>query len=166
MINTWNAYFEKWALLQWCYLTEDDDKISSEISSYLVDRTVGHEAKLVSRAVERVVGRYFRSFVDFARSGAVEAERLAPTADAAKMVLSPDVEVYSLLRFPFCGIDFGSGAPFFHMRGYVAEEGLVFLVPSLSGNGSVYAYVNLFRRDMDVFKDCCYSLLAAADGRL
>ncbi|TVU24279.1 hypothetical protein EJB05_26701, partial [Eragrostis curvula] len=67
-------------------------------------------------------------------------------ADAAKMVLSQDVEVYSLLGFAFGNIDFGSGVPFFHTRG-------------------VYAYVNLFRRDMDVFKNCCYSLLAAADSR-
>ncbi|TVT98726.1 hypothetical protein EJB05_55956, partial [Eragrostis curvula] len=88
-------------------------------------------------------------------------EGLVLTADAAKMGLSPDVEVYSLLGFPF-----GSGAPFFHMRGYVAEVGLVFLVPSISGDGRVYAYVNMFRPDMDVFKDCCSSLMAAAAGRL
>ncbi|TVU24296.1 hypothetical protein EJB05_26720, partial [Eragrostis curvula] len=79
--------------------------------------------------VARKGGRHFRSFVDFASSGAVEAEGLAPMADAAKMVLSPDVEVYSLLGFAFGNIDFGSGVPFFHTRGYVAEEGLVFLVP-------------------------------------
>ncbi|TVT98711.1 hypothetical protein EJB05_55940, partial [Eragrostis curvula] len=94
-------------------------------------------------------------------SGAVEQEGLVLTADAAKMGLSPDVEVYSLLGFPF-----GSGAPFFHMRGYVAEVGLVFLVPSISGDGRVYAYVNMFRPDMDVFKDCCSSLMAAAADRL
>ncbi|TVU24293.1 hypothetical protein EJB05_26717, partial [Eragrostis curvula] len=62
---------------------------------------------------------------------------LVPTPDAAKMVLSPDVEVYSLLGFAFRDIDFCSGVPFFHMRGYVTEEGLMFLVPSLSGHGSV-----------------------------
>ncbi|TVU24299.1 hypothetical protein EJB05_26726, partial [Eragrostis curvula] len=132
----------------------------------LLEAPLGHAAELVSRVVVRMDDRYFRSFVDFASSGSVEAERLAPTADAAKMVLSPDVEVYSLLGFPFRDIDFGSGPPFFHMRGYMAEEGLVFLVPSLSGDGSVYAYINLFRRDMDAFKDCCCSLLAAADTRL
>ncbi|TVU24284.1 hypothetical protein EJB05_26706, partial [Eragrostis curvula] len=49
---------------------------------------------------------------------------------------------------------------------YVAEVGLVFLVPSISGDGRVYAYVNMFRPDMDVFKDCCSSLMAAAAGRL
>ncbi|TVU24275.1 hypothetical protein EJB05_26697, partial [Eragrostis curvula] len=132
----------------------------------LLETPLAHAAELVARAVARTDDRYFRSFIDFASSGAVEAERLAPTADAAKMVLSPDVEVYSLLGFAFRNIDFGSGVPVFHMRGYVAEEGLVFLVPSLSGDGSVYAYVNLFRRDIDMFKDCCYSMLTEADSRL
>ncbi|TVU24291.1 hypothetical protein EJB05_26715, partial [Eragrostis curvula] len=93
--------------------------------------------ELASPAVARTDGRYFRSFVDFASSGSVEQEWLVPTPEAAKMVLSSDVEVYSLLGFAFRDIDFGSGVPFFHMRGYVAEEGLVFLVPSLSGHGSV-----------------------------
>ncbi|TVU24295.1 hypothetical protein EJB05_26719, partial [Eragrostis curvula] len=45
--------------------------------------------------VLRVVGRYFRSFVDFASSGAVEEKGLVPTADEAKVVLSPYVEVYT-----------------------------------------------------------------------
>ncbi|KAK3120501.1 hypothetical protein QOZ80_9AG0688750 [Eleusine coracana subsp. coracana] len=112
----------------------------------LAGMPLGHAAELVSRAVARMDERYFRSFIDFASSGAVEEMGLVPKANAAKMVLSPDIEVYSLLGFQFHEIDFGTGTPFFHMRGYVAEEGLVFLVPSFSGDGSIYAYVNLFRR--------------------
>ncbi|TVU24277.1 hypothetical protein EJB05_26699, partial [Eragrostis curvula] len=53
----------------------------------------------------RTDDRYFRSLIDFASSGAVEEEGLVPTADAAKMVLSPDGEA---LGFPFRYIDFGS----------------------------------------------------------
>ncbi|TVU24294.1 hypothetical protein EJB05_26718, partial [Eragrostis curvula] len=113
---------------------------------------LAHAVELVSRAVARTDDRYFRS------SGAVEEEGLVPTADAAKMVLSPDGEA---LGFPFRYIDFGSA----RIRG-VTEEGLVFPVPSLCGDGSVYAYVNLFRRHMDVFRDCYYSLLAAGVSRL
>ncbi|TVU24286.1 hypothetical protein EJB05_26709, partial [Eragrostis curvula] len=139
---------------------------AATVAELAAEKPLGHAADLVARTVERMDGRYFRSFIGFAGSGAVEAEGLAPTADAAKMVLSPGVEVYSLLGFSFRDIDFGSGVPFFHMRGFVAEEGLVFLVPSLSGDGSVYAYVNLFRRDIDMFKDCCYSMLTEADSRL
>lgn len=132
----------------------------------LASRPLQHAVELVSDAVARMDERYFRSFIDFASSGAVE-ERLVPTSDAAKMVLSPDMEVYSMIGFPMSAVDFGAGggATFFHMRSYVAEEGLVFILPSLSGDGSIYAYANLFRRDMDMFKKCCYSL-GTADARL
>jgi len=81
-----------------------------------------------------------------------------PAADAAEMVLSPDIEVDSWLRIPFYDLDFGGGRPCFFMPSYLPVEGLLILVPSGHGDGSVDAYVPLFRRDMDAFKTCCYSL--------
>ncbi|TVU24278.1 hypothetical protein EJB05_26700, partial [Eragrostis curvula] len=75
----------------------------------LTETPLGHAAELASR----VDGRYCWSFINFACSGGVEAKRPAPTADHKKMLLRPDVEVYSLLGFAFCDIDFGSSAPFF-----------------------------------------------------
>ncbi|TVU24300.1 hypothetical protein EJB05_26727, partial [Eragrostis curvula] len=46
----------------------------------LVDRPLGHAAELVSHVVARMDDRYFRSFIDFVRSGRVEAElRRRPT---------------------------------------------------------------------------------------
>ncbi|CAL5068209.1 unnamed protein product [Urochloa decumbens] len=122
-------------------------------------------AELVSRSVARVDGGYFRSFVDFASSGAVEEERLVPAAVAAEKVLSPDVEVDSLLHAAFCDVDFGGGRPFLFMPGYLPNEGSVFIVRSFSGDGGVGAYVPLFSRAMERFKECCYSL-ATADARL
>ncbi|CAN6239716.1 unnamed protein product [Urochloa humidicola] len=124
-------------------------------------------AELVSRAVARVDGGYFRSFVDFARSGAVEEEGLVPAADAAEKVLSPDVEVDSLLHAAFGDVDFGGGgAPFLFMSGYLPNEGSVFIVRSFTGDGGVSAYVPLFSRAMERFKKCCYSMATAADARL
>ncbi|CAL5016559.1 unnamed protein product [Urochloa decumbens] len=122
-------------------------------------------AELVSQAVARVDGGYFRSFVDFAVSGAVEREGLVPAADAAEKVLSPDVEVDSLLHAAFCDVDFGGGRPFLFMPGYLPNEGSVFILWSFSGDGGVSAYVPLFSRAMERFKECCYSL-ATGDARL
>ena len=51
--------------------------------------------ELISEGVARVDDGYFRSFIDFASSGAVEEEGLVPAADLRKTVHSPDVEVYS-----------------------------------------------------------------------
>jgi len=67
----------------------------------LVARPLRHAVELIDREVARVDGAYFGSFVDFAASGAVEAEGLVPAADAAEIVLSPNIEVDSWLRIPF-----------------------------------------------------------------
>ena len=121
--------------------------------------------ELISEGVARVDDGYFRSFIDFASSGAVEEERLVPAADAAETVYSPDVEVDSLLHAPFYDLDFGAGPPFFFMPSYLPVEGSVFIFLSFSGDRSVDAYAPLFRRAMETFNKCCYSL-AMADARL
>ncbi|CAL4979878.1 unnamed protein product [Urochloa decumbens] len=131
----------------------------------LVSKPLAFAAELVSRAVARVDEGYFRSFVDFASSGAVEEEGLVPAADAAETVYSPDVEVDSLLHAPFCDMDFGGGPPFFFMPSYLPVEGSVFIVRSFAGDRSVDAYVPLFGRDMETFNRCCYSL-EMVDARL
>uniref|UniRef100_A0ACD5VDW9 Uncharacterized protein n=1 Tax=Avena sativa TaxID=4498 RepID=A0ACD5VDW9_AVESA len=120
----------------------------------LLARPLQHAAELIRQAVGRIDGAYFKSFVDFASSGAVEEEGLVPTADASEMVLRPDVEVDSWLRIPFCDLDLGGGRPCFFTPSYLPVEGVVILVPCVSGDGSLDAYVPLFSRDMDAFKKC------------
>ncbi|KAF8650870.1 hypothetical protein HU200_063780 [Digitaria exilis] len=130
----------------------------------LVSKPVGHAAGLVSRAVSRVDDSYFRSFIDFASSGAVEAEGLTPAADPARMVHSPDMEVYSLVGIAFNDLDFGTGRPFLRRLSHL-PEGHVVIESSPSGDGGVDALVCLFRRAMDAFEACCYNL-AMGDARL
>ncbi|XBI49863.1 hypothetical protein VPH35_113350 [Triticum aestivum] len=126
----------------------------------LMDMPLRHAAELIGRAVARVDDAYYKSFIDFACSGTVEEERLVPTADAADTVLSPNVEVNSWVRLPFYDLDLGGGRPFLFMPSYVPVEGVAFLVASFAGDGSVDAYVSLFRRDMDAFRNCCASGLS------
>ncbi|GJN25725.1 hypothetical protein PR202_gb13590 [Eleusine coracana subsp. coracana] len=113
--------------------------------------------ELIARAVAEIDDRYFRSFIDFASNEEAVAG-LAPVADAAEAALSPDVEVDSLLGLPAHRVDFGSGPPSLFVPGYIPVEGVVFVVPSFDGDGSVYAYVPLFRRAVDAFNNCCYVL--------
>jgi len=124
----------------------------------LVAKPLQHAVGLINREVARINDGYFKSFIDFASSAAVDKERLVAAADAAEMVLSPDIEVDSWLRIPFYDLDFGGGRPFFFMPSYLPVEGLLILLPSFVGDGSVDAYVPLFSRDMDTFKDCCYAM--------
>ncbi|XP_062209389.1 putrescine hydroxycinnamoyltransferase 3-like [Phragmites australis] len=124
----------------------------------LVSRTVQHAADLIHRAVARVDDAYFRSFIDFASSGAVEAEGLAPTADESQVVLCPDLEMDSWLGINFYDLDFGGGSPFYFMPSYLPMEGTLFLVPSFLGDGSIEAYVSLFEGHLEEFKKTCYNI--------
>jgi shikimate O-hydroxycinnamoyltransferase len=134
-------------------------------SAELLRSPLRQVVELVSKAVAAMDDVYFRSFVDFASSGVVEEEGLLPTADPLETVLSPNVEVDSMLGLPFQDFDFGGGPPFFFMPSYSPVEGLICIVSSFSGDGSIDAYVPLFSQAMDVFKNCCRSL-AATDARL
>jgi hypothetical protein len=127
----------------------------------LVARPLRHAVELINRELARVDRSYFRSFVDFVASGTVEAEGLVPAADAREVVLSgvsPNIKVDSWLGFPLYDLDFGGGRPCFFMPSYLPVEGLLFLLPSCNGDGSVDAYVPLFSRHMDTFKSCFYSV--------
>ncbi|KAF8759373.1 hypothetical protein HU200_010416 [Digitaria exilis] len=123
----------------------------------LLSRPVKHAAQVIHDAVARVDARYFRSFIDFASSGVVEKEGLEPTA-VLKDVLCPDLEVDSWLTFPFYELDFGAGCPTYFMPSYFPTEGMLFIVPSYLGDGSVDVFVPLFEHNLEAFKQCCYSM--------
>lgn len=123
----------------------------------LLNRPLRHAAQAIHDAVARVDGAYFRSFVDFASSGAVEKEGLEATA-VLKDVLCPDLEVDSWLTFPFYDLDFGGGCPSYFMPSYFPTEGMLFLVPSYLGDGSVDAFVPVFEHNLEAFKQCAYSM--------
>ncbi|KAI5009541.1 hypothetical protein ZWY2020_011678 [Hordeum vulgare] len=126
----------------------------------LLDRPLRYAVELISEEVARMDDAYFRSFIDFAASGAVEEEKLVPTADAAEVRLGTNVDLDSLLAIPFPKLDLGCGAPFFFRPGYspAPVDGAIYVVKSFVGDGSVDAYVPLCSRAMDNFKKCCYSL--------
>ncbi|CAL5082637.1 unnamed protein product [Urochloa decumbens] len=123
----------------------------------LLNRPLRHAAQVIHDAVARVDGGYFRSFVDFASSGAVEKEGLEPTAVCTD-VLCPDLEVDSWLTFPFYELDFGTGSPSYFMPSYFPTEGMLFIVPSYLGDGSVDAFVPVFEHSLEAFKQCVYSM--------
>ncbi|KAL6893654.1 hypothetical protein ACP4OV_007752 [Aristida adscensionis] len=124
----------------------------------LVARPVQHAAELIHRAVARVDDAYFRSFVDFAGSGEVEAEGLVASADESQVVMCPDLEMDSWLGINFYDLDFGGGCPFYFMPSYLPMEGTLFLLPSFLGDGSIEAYVSLFENHLEEFKKICYSI--------
>ncbi|KAK1260039.1 Agmatine coumaroyltransferase-2 [Acorus gramineus] len=124
----------------------------------LVSEPIQYAARLIHEAIAKVDGDYFRSFIDFANSGAVEKEGLVTTADMTSLVLCPNLEVDSWLRFPFYDLDFGGGCPDLFMPTYSPVEGMLFLVPSFVGDGSIDVYVPLHEKNMTTFKQICYNV--------
>ncbi|KAF3639899.1 Agmatine coumaroyltransferase-2 [Capsicum annuum] len=123
----------------------------------LLREPLPYATKLIHDAISKVNNDYFRSLIDFANTNAKE-EHLVPTADMTKHILSPNIEVDSWLRFPFYDLDFGTGCPYIFMPSYFPTEGMMFLLPSFIGDGSIDVFVPLFEDKLSTFKKICYSL--------
>lgn len=123
----------------------------------LLQEPLPFATKLIHDAITKVNDDYFKSFIDFANTKAKEDD-LIPTADMNKHVLCPNIEVDSWLRFPFYDLDFGTGCPYLFMPSYFPTEGMMFLIPSFVGDGSIDAFVPLFEDKLHIFKKICYSL--------
>ncbi|KDP43927.1 hypothetical protein JCGZ_05394 [Jatropha curcas] len=125
----------------------------------LVNEPLSHAAKLIHDAILKVNNNYFKSFIDFATHKAEnEEEELVLTAEMNKSALCPNLEVDSWLRFPFYDLDFGGGNPYLFMPSYFPTEGMLFLLPSFIGDGSIDAYIPLFLDNAATFKEIVYSL--------
>ncbi|CAN6439329.1 unnamed protein product [Victoria cruziana] len=123
----------------------------------LLNKPLGHSARLIHDAIAGVNNDYFRSFIDYSNSE-TKMKGLVPTADMNQKVLCPNLEVDSWLRFPFYDVDFGGGCPYIFTPSYFPEEGMIFIVPSIMGNGDIDAFIPLFQEDMNAFRSICYSL--------
>ncbi|CAL4986641.1 unnamed protein product [Urochloa decumbens] len=137
----------------------------------LVRTPLRRTVELVSKAVAEVDNRYFRSFVDFVSSGAAEREGLVRTENSSVSMAQTDIEVDIVLGIPFYDLDFGTGKPFLFVPTYSTPqpvEGTAFLVGTAAGDGGVVAYLSLYRRAVQAFRSCCYSLPPpiVADARL
>ncbi|KAJ3681635.1 hypothetical protein LUZ60_014208 [Juncus effusus] len=124
----------------------------------LVNNPLQYAAELIRSEVAKINDDYFKSFIDFASSESIGKEGLVSTAVMNKTVISPDLEMDSWLTFPLYGVDFGMGKQYYYMPTYFAVEGVLFLLPSELGDGSVDALVWLFKKNLDAFKMCCYSI--------
>lgn len=142
-----NEYFGN--LVLWAFAT-------SKVKD-LVHEPLSYTAKLLHDAVTKVNDNYFKSFIDFTNHEMNE-EELVPNTESNETILWPDLEVDSWLRFPFYDLDFGHGEPYIFMPSFFPVEGMVLLLPSFSGDGSIEVFVPLFQQSLTTFKEICYSL--------
>ncbi|KAI9089539.1 hypothetical protein K1719_029144 [Acacia pycnantha] len=69
-----------------------------------------------------------------------------------------DNEYLSWVRLPIHDADFGWGRPIFMGPGGIAYEGLSFIIPSSSGDGSLSFAIALQPGHMKVFQDLLYDI--------
>ena len=143
-----NEYFGN--LVLWAFL-------SARVKD-LLREPLAYATKLIHDGVAKANNNYFRSFIDFATHEAEKDQDLVPTADMNKSVYCPNLEVESWLRIPFYDLDFGGGSPYIFMPSYFPTEGLMFLLPSFIGDGSIDAFIPLFHDHLATFKQIVYSL--------
>lgn len=126
----------------------------------LLHEELSYAATIIQNAVANVNANYFKSFINFANSN-VKKEKLVSTASMnGRSSLCPDLEVDSWLRFPFHDLDFGGGGggAYAFMPSYFPTEGMMFLLPSSTRDGSIDAFIPLFKSNLETFIQSCYSL--------
>ncbi|XP_050230359.1 agmatine coumaroyltransferase-2-like [Mercurialis annua] len=144
-------------LVLWTYPTTSVDDLLSEPLAYAT--------QLIHNNITELNHNYFQSFIDFATlkakdEGLVSVAKKQAGHSAMEFLwkVYPNMDVYSWLQFPFNELDFGGGRPYLFMPSYCAMEGVAFLVPSLTSDGSIVVFVTLFKDHMTIFEQIVYSL--------
>ncbi|KAI3840246.1 hypothetical protein MKX03_021661 [Papaver bracteatum] len=122
----------------------------------LVNGSLRNIASIIHESVVRLKDDYFKSYIDFV-SNDMQGENPTPERGERTLVaLWPNLEFDSWLGFPFNEVDFGFGKPCLFMPSFDSLEGLVYLVPAI--DGGVDVYVCLFKQQMALFDEICYSI--------
>ncbi|KAI9089504.1 hypothetical protein K1719_029109 [Acacia pycnantha] len=106
---------------------------------------------------------YFGNVIFTATPVALAGELVSnPTWYAASKIhnslVRMDNEYLSWVRLPIHDADFGWGRPIFMGPGGIAYEGLSFIIPSSSGDGSLSVAISLQPGHMKVFQDLLYDI--------
>ncbi|KAI3936910.1 hypothetical protein MKW92_024147 [Papaver armeniacum] len=107
----------------------------------LFDESLSHTAEIIHDAIVNVNDEYFKSFIDFANENKHDANLMPMKVDQMTVPSSwPNLEVQSWLNLPFHEVDFSVGKTFI----------LLYLVPSVVGDGSIDVYVTLFQQHLSL----------------
>ncbi|MCL7044405.1 hypothetical protein MKW94_012945 [Papaver nudicaule] len=124
----------------------------------LLDGSLSHAAEVIHKSIAKVNSDYFKSFIDFANSN-MQNEDLTLDGECWEVpTFWPNLEVDSWLGFPFDAVDFGFGKPYIFMPSFGAWEGVVYLVHSFDGDGSIDVYITLFQQYLNLFQEICFCI--------
>ncbi|PKU62909.1 hydroxycinnamoyltransferase 1 [Dendrobium catenatum] len=121
-------------------------------SEELTEGGLASTAARIQSALSRMDDEYLRSALDY-----LELQPdLTALVRGAHTFRCPNIGITSWSRLPIHDADFGWGKPIFMGPGGIAYEGLSFLLPSPTGDGSLSLAISLQPDHMTRFKDIFY----------
>eukprot|EP00249_Psilotum_nudum_P019409 c27240_g1_i1 orf=429-1781(-) len=117
-------------------------------SGDLVSKPLYYAANQIRKALARMDNEYLRSAVDYLQLQP-DLRKLVRGAHTFK---SPNLGITSWVRLPIYDADFGWGRPIFMGPAAIPYEGLAFVLPSSTNDGSVTVSLAFTAEDMARFK--------------
>ncbi|KAK7349093.1 hypothetical protein VNO77_06177 [Canavalia gladiata] len=124
------------------------------VAGNLMSKPTWYAASRIHNALTRMDNEYLRSALDF-----LELQPdLKALVRGAHTFKCPNLGITSWTRLPIHDADFGWGRPIFMGPGGIAYEGLSFIIPSATNDGSLSVAIALQPDHMKVFKDYLYDI--------
>lgn len=124
------------------------------VAGDLESKPVWYAASKIHDALARMDNEYLRSALDY-----LELQPdLKALVRGAHTFRCPNLGITSWTRLPIHDADFGWGRPIFMGPGGIAYEGLSFVLPSSSGDGSLSVAISLQVEHMKLFEKLLYDI--------
>ncbi|XP_059640775.1 shikimate O-hydroxycinnamoyltransferase-like [Cornus florida] len=122
------------------------------VAGDLQSKPLWHAASRIHDALVRMDNNYLRSALDY-----LELQPdLKPLVRGAHTFRCPNLGITSWARLPIHDADFGWGRPIFMGPGGIAYEGLAFVLPSPTNDGSLSVPISLQAQHMKLFQEFFY----------
>lgn len=124
------------------------------VAGELMSKPTWFAASKIHNALARMDNEYLTSALDY-----LELQPdLKALVRGAHTFRCPNLGITSWVRLPIHDADFGWGRPIFMGPGGIAYEGLSFIIPSSTNDGSLSVAIALQPEHMKVFKDLLYDI--------
>ncbi|TKY64653.1 Shikimate O-hydroxycinnamoyltransferase [Spatholobus suberectus] len=124
------------------------------VAGDLMSKPTWYAASRIHNALVRMDNEYLRSALDY-----LELQPdLKALVRGAHTFKCPNLGITSWTRLPIHDADFGWGRPIFMGPGGIAYEGLSFIIPSSTNDGSLSVAIALQPEHMKVFEEFLYDI--------
>ncbi|XP_054790734.1 shikimate O-hydroxycinnamoyltransferase-like [Prosopis cineraria] len=120
----------------------------------LMSKPTWYAGSKIHNSLVRMDDEYLRSSLDYLKL----QPNLKELIRGAHTYKCPNLGITSWVRLPIHDADFGWGRPIFMGPGMIACEGLSFIIPSSSDDGSLSLAISLQADHMKVFQELLYDI--------